>query len=112
MAQYEVIVSPKFKKEFEKLPKDIQKIAKKKLETLQNMLIGVPLKYDLVGFYSIHFFRNKYRIIYTKEDDILKILAVHVGKRTGDFYKKFSEELKRRRLQLRQGDSSSISDLP
>lgn len=111
MKRYEVIVSPKFKKEFYKLPKEIQRMARKQLDKLEYNLVGDPLKYELVGFYSIHFFRNKYRVIYSKEDDILKVLAVHIGKRTGDFYKKFKEELKRRRLQLREGDSFSLSDL-
>lgn len=111
MVKYEVIVSPKFQKEFYKLPKEIQKIARKQLEKLQYKIIGEPLKYELVGFFSIHFFGNRYRIIYSKEDDILKILAVHIGKRTDDFYKKFKEELKKRRSQLREGDSLSLSDL-
>jgi len=65
----------------------------KKLETIP---CGEPLKGDLKGFYCVHFENNKYRLIYVREDYILKILAIHVGKRTDDFYMKFKEELKRR----------------
>ena len=35
-----------------------------------------------------------------KDDRIIKIMAVHVGKRMNDFYKKFGEEIKRRRKNL------------
>ena len=72
MIEYKVIISPYFKREFYKLPKEIQEIARKDLYKLQYKLIGEPLKYELKGFYSIHFFRNKYRIIYSKEDNVLK----------------------------------------
>ncbi len=67
--KYEVIVSVEFQKEFKKIHKDIQEIARKKLKELEtNPQKGCPLKYDLAGFYSLHFHRNKYRIIYTIED--------------------------------------------
>lgn len=97
MSKYDVIVAPEFKKEFNRFPKHIQERIRKILEKMKIRPSGKALKGDLVGFYSIHFERNKYRLIYTKEDNILKILAVHVGKRTNDFYKKFKSELKRRR---------------
>ena len=47
----------------------------------------------------MHFEGNHYRLIYAKENNIVKILAVHVGKRTNKFYDDFKEELKRRRKQ-------------
>ncbi|MBA7629436.1 hypothetical protein ES703_36935 [subsurface metagenome] len=94
---YQVIVSPGFKKEFYKLPNTIQERVKKILKKLEINLCGDPLQGDLQGFYCIHFENNKYRLIYVKEDNILKVMAIHIGKRTNRFYKEFKEELKRRR---------------
>jgi addiction module RelE/StbE family toxin len=99
MVQYEVEVSPEFKEEFYELEKYIQERVRKILKKLETNLCGEVLKGDLSGFYAVHFEKNHYRLIYAKEDNILKILAVHVGKRTNDFYQKFKEELKRRAKQ-------------
>lgn len=102
MIKYTVIVSPKFKREFRKLPKEIKEEAKKKLKMLETRpYCGTRLKHKLSDFYSIHFHKNKYRIIYIIEDKIVKILVLAIGKRTKDFYKKFERELKRRSLELR-----------
>lgn len=97
MIKYKVVVSLEFKKEFYKLPNNLQERVKKILKKLETRLFGDTLQGDLRGFYSVHFERNKYRLIYVKEDNILKLLAVHVGKRTNRFYKEFKEELKRRK---------------
>jgi addiction module RelE/StbE family toxin len=96
MGNYEVIVSPEFKKEFYKLPNDLQERVRKILNKLETRSTGSSLKGNLKGFYSVHFNNNHYRLIYIKDDQIIKIMAVHVGKRTNDFYKKFGEEIKRR----------------
>lgn len=93
---YKVIVSPEFRKEFYKLPNSIQQRVKKILVKLETRPSGDPLKGELRGFYSVHFNNNHYRLIYLREDRLIKIMAVHVGKRTNDFYKKFKEEIKRR----------------
>lgn len=93
---YTVVVSLEFKKEFDKLDKKIQERVKKILRQLETQLCGEPLLGDLKGFYCKHFENNHYRLIYSKEDHILKVMAVHVGKRTNDFYQKFKDELKRR----------------
>jgi mRNA interferase RelE/StbE len=99
--KYEVLVSLEFERELKKLSRDMQEIAKKKLKELEtNPRKGDPLKYDLMGFYSLHFHRNKYRIIYTIEENIVKVLALAIGKRTDDFYKHLEEELKRRRKNI------------
>ena len=92
---YEVIISLEFKKSFKKLEKKIQDRVRKILEKLQTNLIGEALKGDLQNFYSVHFERNKYRLIYFKQDHRIEILAVHVGKRTNRFYDDFKKELKR-----------------
>lgn len=96
MITYEVIVSPEFKKEFYKLPSSIQERVRKILKKLGTRPTGSPLKWNLKGFYSVHFNKNHYRLIYVKEDRIIKIMALHVGKRTNTFYKEFEDEIKRR----------------
>lgn len=96
METYEVIVSPEFKKEFYKLPNTIQERVRKILKKLETRPTGSPLKWNLKGFYSVHFNNNHYRLIYVKEDKIIKIMALHVGKRTNTFYKEFEDEIRRR----------------
>ncbi len=91
-----MIVTPEFRKEFYKLPNTIQQRVKKILAKLEMRPTGDPLKGELRGFYSVHFNNNHYRLIYLREDRLIKIMAVHVGKRTNDFYKKLKEEIKRR----------------
>jgi len=94
IVKYTVITSKKFEKNFKKLPPDIQRLAKKELEKLEtNPKRGEPLKYDLIGFYSLHFHRNKYRIIYTIKDNTVEILALSIGKRDDNFYKNLKKEL-------------------
>lgn len=98
MSEFEVIVSPEFQKEFYKLEKHLQERVRKILKKLEDYHCGEKLVGDLKGFYSVHFERNHYRLIYAKEDGMIKILAVHVGKRTNNFYEDFKAELKRRKL--------------
>jgi len=83
---YEVIISKTFKKKYDKLPQKIKEIAKKILIKLQYELLGEQLKGDLKGIYSIHFDRNHYRILYTKDKNSIKIILLHIGKRTNSFY--------------------------
>jgi len=89
---YKVIISSGFRKSFYKLPKPIQERVRKILENLKIYLSGEPLKGDLKNFYSVHFERNKYRLIYYKEDNVLQVLVLHVGKRTSKFYEEFRRQ--------------------
>ena len=92
MVEYDVEISPLFKEELENLDNGIRKMAKKALLSLPNRNHkNHSLKHELVGFYSHHFYKNKYRIIYTIEDHILKILAISIGKRDDKFYDKIKE---------------------
>ena len=86
---YKVIISKTFKKKFDKLPQNVKDRAKKLIEQLQFKLLGEALMGDLKGFYSIHFEKNKYRIIYTKNKDSIEIILVHIGKRNNSFYDNF-----------------------
>ncbi len=93
---YKVIVSPEFQIEFNKLDNYLQERVRKILKKLETMLCGERLKGDLRDFYCVHFEDNHYRLVYAKEDNILQVMAVHVGKRTNDFYKNIKAYLKRK----------------
>lgn len=96
MAIYKVEVSPLFQEKLERLDNSIQIKAKKELENLPyRNHKNEALKGDLVGFYSHHFWNNKYRIIYRIEKNILKILALWVGKKDNDFYTDVKKYLKK-----------------
>ena len=90
---YKVILSQNFTKEFYKLEKNIQERVRKILKILEVRLLGEPLKGDLKGFYSVHFERNKYRLIYHKEDEKIEVLVLYVGKRTNKFYENFKKQI-------------------
>lgn len=98
--EYKVEVSPEFQREFYTLEKNLQERVRKILKKLETRPSGSPLRYELKGFYSVHFENNHYRLIYFKEDNILKILALQVGKRTNVFYKDLIKMVKRGGLEL------------
>ena len=96
MVDYMVEVSPLFQEKLQRLDKGVQTRAKKELANLPNRNHKKEaLKYELVGFYSHHFWNNKYRIIYTIEKNILKILALWVGKKDDNFYEDVKKYLKK-----------------
>ncbi len=96
MTNYEVEASPEFKEQLSTLQKNLQERVKKILKKLPNRNWKKDaLKGDLKGFYSYHFERNKYRIIYRVENHLFKILAIHVGRRNDDFYKTLKKYLRR-----------------
>lgn len=92
---YSVIKSPEFQEQLEKLDRGIQNEAQKSIERLPNRNHKKDaLKGNLAGFYSHHFFNNKYRIIYRINDHQLQILAISIGKRDDNFYKSLGKYLK------------------
>ena len=91
---YSIIISKTFKKKFDKLPNQIQNRARKLLKKLEVELIGESLVGDLKGLYSIHFEKNKYRIIYSKQDNNVQILLLDIGKRNDSFYDTFRKNRK------------------
>lgn len=93
---YQVEVSPLFQEKLEELDNSVQIRAKKELEHLPYRNHKIErLRGDLAGFYAHHFWNNKYRIIYTIEENILKILALWVGKKDDDFYDDVKKYLKK-----------------
>jgi len=83
--------TPKFKKLFYKLPTNIQELARKVLNKLEQQPFGNRLTGSLRESYSIHFYGNRYRIIWTKIND--KIIVYYIGKRTDHFYEDVSKYL-------------------
>lgn len=83
--------TPKFKKLFYKLPINIQEIARKVLDRLEQQPFGDRLTGSLRDSYSIHFYGNRYRIVWTKVND--KIIVYYIGKRTDHFYEDVSKYL-------------------
>ena len=92
LSMYKVVYSELFEKELCSLEKSIQERVRKILIILETRLIGIPLKGDLKGFYSVHFERNRYRLIYTVSKTAIQVLVVHVGKRTERFYADFQKK--------------------
>lgn len=96
MSKYYVEASPEFKEQLGKLDNGVQIRVKKELENLPNRNHKHDaLRGDLAGFYSHHFWNNQYRIIYVIENQVLKILAIWVGKKNDEFYEDVKKYLKR-----------------
>ena len=98
MTNHEVEFTPIFEDMFGKLDKGIRIKAKKELEKLpERNFKREALSGDLAGFYSHHFYKNNYRIIYKKDDKKFIIYAIWIEKRkmgSNDTYKMFKKWLK------------------
>ncbi|MCS4542431.1 MAG: type II toxin-antitoxin system RelE/ParE family toxin [Euryarchaeota archaeon] len=79
--EYEILLHPEVKKEFDKLSKKQQVIFLKKLDKIrQNPEIGKPLKYDLKGRRTLYFER-KFRIIYSVDNERKDVLVLKLEHR-------------------------------
>ena len=73
----EVVVSPEFRKDFDKLDTDLQNKVREILRSIEygEKIEGVshiPLRGDLTGFTSVNFNSNSYRLIYKPMKDKFK----------------------------------------
>ena len=97
--RYEIIKSPEFEAEFNNLSPSLQRETNKQIEKLRRGIEGIRLKAELSEFYSVHFHKNQYRIIYTKEQQQLQLIMIYVGKRNqnkkDDVYKIVKKMLKK-----------------
>ena len=94
-----------FVKDFNILPGDVKVLVREILKSLEygNVVKGtfhVRLKGDLKIYTAIHFWNNKYRLVYRHTKSKLKIIVLMVGKRSNgeDFYEKFKRYRKLRKL--------------
>lgn len=96
MNSYDVEITLKFEEMFDELDKSMRIITKKELENLpKRNFKREALKGDLAGFYSHHFYKNQYRIIYKIDNKKLIIYAVWVEKKHDQKYGDFKKWLKR-----------------
>lgn len=91
----EVIISPEFKKDFDNLEAGLQDKVRKILRSIEynekiDGVFHIPLRGDLIGFTSVHFNNNSYRLIYRTMKNKYKVLALTIGPRSddGDIYDK------------------------
>ena len=91
---YKVIISPVCKEEFDALEKKLQDRVRKILEKLRTRLCGEKLQGALKDFWSVHFERNKYRLIYKKDKGVIEILILSIGKKTDNFYENLEKKLR------------------
>ena len=101
----EVVVSPEFRKDFDKLDTDLQNKVREILRSIEygEKIEGVshiPLRGDLTGFTSVHFNSNCYRLIYKPMKDKFKVLVLTIGPRgdEGDIYDKLRKLKDKRKL--------------
>ena len=101
----DVELTKDFVKNFNNLPEDVKVLVREILKSLEygNNVKGtfhVRLERDLKIYTAIHFWNNKYRLIYRCTKSKLKVIVLMVGKRSNseDFYEKFKRYRKLRKL--------------
>lgn len=94
---YEILFHPEAEKELFKLDGSIKLLVIKQIKKLaQNPFLGKELGnkagLDLSGFYAMYVFKKKYRIVYSLEEQEIKIYIIAIGKRDDiSVYKKAYE---------------------
>ena len=79
---YAIEFTPSADKAFRKLPKNVQKIARDRIDTLMEdprPPFAKPLRWGLKGLWKIRI--GDYRVAYTVQDEKLIVLVVGVGDR-------------------------------
>lgn len=94
-----VWAKPLVKKDYEALDSSIQRRVKVQFRKLQEKPeLGVPcghkMGYDLTGYRSLHFYENKYRILYEIIEVEKKIRIWGIGRREkGSIYRMIGERV-------------------
>ncbi|RLI11837.1 type II toxin-antitoxin system RelE/ParE family toxin [Candidatus Bathyarchaeota archaeon] len=79
-AKYSLAVTKRFKKSFEKLPKDVQeRVYEKLILLLENPHLGIRLRGELSGLYRLRV--GDYRVIYAIDKEKRLIVLLDVGHR-------------------------------
>jgi len=78
----------------------IRKIIRNRIDFLiDHPFMGKPLSDELTGYRALRAYRNRYRIIYRIEQEIITVLIVKVGLRKGidrnDVYQTLKRQFKR-----------------
>ena len=88
------------KDDYEKLDPSIQRLVKGQFRKLKEkpelaQSCGHKMGYDLTGYRSLHFYRNKYRIIYEIVESEKKVRIWGIGKRErGRVYRMVHERVR------------------
>jgi mRNA interferase RelE/StbE len=84
---YTIVIRPRAQRDIKKLPSEIQQKILKEISTLSDdpRPSGVKKLSGIENFYRIRI--GNYRVIYSIQDEHLRILVVYVGHR-GDVYEK------------------------
>ena len=80
--RYEIEFTPSADKAFRKLPKNVQKIARDRIDALAEdprPPFATPFRWGLKGLWKIRI--GDYRVAYTVQDEKLIVLVVGVGDR-------------------------------
>ncbi len=79
-AKYSLAVTRRFKKSFEKLPRDVQeRVYEKLVLLLENPYLGVRLRGELSGLYRLRV--GNYRVIYAIDEEKKLVVLLDVGHR-------------------------------
>ena len=87
---YRIELSPRAKRDFEKLPKHVRPRIARKIDALSEdpRPNGVEMLTDTDRLYRVR--SGDYRVIYQIRDDVLLVLVVRIGDRK-EIYKRISE---------------------
>ena len=86
--EYEIKFHPEALKEFCALDGSIKKLVKKQLDKLKTSpLLGEELGnkngYDLSGYRKMYVSKKQIRIVYSVEENVLRVNIITIGKREG-----------------------------
>ena len=97
--EYEIRFHPEALKEFCALDGSIKKLVKKQLDKLKTSpLLGEELGnkngYDLSGYRKMYVCKKQIRIVYSVEENVLRVNIITIGKREGmEVYKTATERV-------------------
>jgi len=83
---YEVLLIKAAQQDYDDLDGAIKKQAKIQLRKLRvspelGQLLGKKMGLDLTGYRCLHFYRNKYRIVYKVDEGKRRVIVAGIGRR-------------------------------
>jgi len=83
---YEVLLIRAAQQDYDRLDGTIKKQGKTQLGKLKfspelGHLLGKKLEMDLIGYRCLHFYKNKYRIVYKVDEEKRQVIVVGIGRR-------------------------------
>lgn len=83
---YEVLLIRAAQQDYDRLDGTIKKQAKTQLGKLKvspelGLPLGKKLEMDLTGYRCLHFYKNKYRIVYKVDEEKRQVIVAGIGRR-------------------------------